>query len=427
METLINYLIRSSLIITLVFIVYQMLKNDSNFIRNRIFLLGGILLSFTLPLFSFIPSASVPIGGSVVLQPVIINADSIGTVVNHNSDIFSIMMIIYACGVFFLLIRNGVQLIRLALLAKRSGIKRMKGYKLVLTRSESSPFSFFRLIFINEHIGEKEAATILAHERVHADQRHSADVLLMEMLVVLQWFNPAVWFYRQLLREVHEYLADSSILHKGIEKAGYLQLLCAMALKVQPADITNSFCQIKLKRRLKMITKSQNSRFSGLRFIAALPVLAVFIWLVSCNQSTKDVNSPGVDSTVVKNEVAPPENNSGIETPSVSDKEENGVFTVVEHMPEYVGGSNAMNAFIASNISYPQKAKETGIQGTVYVTFVIDETGAVGNAKVIRGIGKECDVEALRVVKMMPKWKPGKQSGKNVKVAFTLPIKFSLK
>jgi TonB family protein len=427
METIINYLIRSSLIITLVFMVYQWLKNDNNFIRNRIFLLGGILLSFTLPLISFIPNNPVPATGSILLQPVIISSERIGSVVDHNPDIFQILLIIYLSGVALLLAKNIFQLWKLYNITRHSCITPMQGYTLVKTRSEDSPFSFFRLIFINEHIGEKEAATILAHEQVHAGQRHSVDVLLMEVLTVLQWFNPVVWFYCQLLREVHEYLADSSILHKGIEKAGYLQLLCAMALKVQPADITNSFCQIKLKRRLKMITKSQNSRFSGIRFIAALPVLAIFIWLVSCNQSTKDVSSPGIDSTVVKKTVAPPENNSGTETPSVNEKEENGVFTVVEHMPEYVGGSDAMNAFIASNISYPQKAKESGIQGTVYVTFVIDETGAVGNAQVIRGIGKECDVEALRVVKMMPKWKPGKQSGKNVKVSFTLPIKFALK
>jgi TonB family protein len=427
METFIAYIIRSSLIVTIVFMVYQLLKNDRNFTRNRIFLLSGLILSFTLPLISFIPTSTIPINGSILLEPVIINSERIGSVVNHNPDIFRILLLIYLGGIFVLVIKDGLQLWKLYRIAKRSGVNRMQGYTLVITNTEASPFSFFRLIFINKHIGEKEAATILAHEQVHADQRHSIDVLLMELLAVLQWFNPVVWYYRNMLREVHEYLADRSILHKGIEKAGYLQLLCAMALKVQPADITNSFCQIKLKRRLKMITKSQNSRFSGVKFIAMLPLLGLFIWLVSCNNSTKDFDSPGVDTTVIKKEVAPSGNNTGTETPSVNEKEENGVYTVVEDMPEYVGGNNAMNAFIASNINYPQKAKETGIQGTVYVSFHVDENGNVVNAKVIKGIGKECDEEALRVIKMMPKWKPGNQSGKSVKVAFTLPIKFALK
>jgi beta-lactamase regulating signal transducer with metallopeptidase domain len=217
METIINYLIRSALILTIVFMVYQLLKNDRNFTRNRIFLLGGLLLSFLLPFISFIPTSTVPVSGSVLLQPVIISSDRIDKVVNHNPDIFIILLIVYLVGVVLLLAKNGLQLWKLYSITKHSGITPMKGYTLVQTRSEASPFSFFRLIFINEHIGENEAATILAHEQVHAEQRHSVDVLLMELLTVLQWFNPAVWFYRNLLREVHEYLADRSILHKGIE------------------------------------------------------------------------------------------------------------------------------------------------------------------------------------------------------------------
>ena len=426
METFINYLIRSALIITLVFLVYQLLKNDRNFTRNRIFLLAGLLLSFALPFIPFIPTATVPIRGSVILQPIIIRSDNIGTLVNHHPDIFRWLLLIYLAGVLFLLSKNGVQLWKLYRIAHGSGISRRQGYTLVFTRSELAPFSFFRLIFIQEHIGEKDAATILTHEQVHANQYHSVDVLLMELFSVLQWFNPVVWFYRNLLREVHEYLADRSMLHKGIEKVGYLQLLCAMALKVQPADITNSFCQIKLKRRLKMITKSQNSRFSGIKFMAMLPLLCLFIYLVSCNQASKDVNSEGVDTMRIKKEIAPSGNNSATEAPTAKAKGENGVYTQVEQMPEYTEGNDAMNSFLASNIKYPAKAKENGIKGTVYVSFLIDETGAVVDAKVIKGIGKGCDEEALRVVKMMPKWKPGKNGGKTVKVAFTLPIKFSL-
>jgi TonB family protein len=426
METFITYLIRSSLIVTIIYMVYQLLRNDRNFTRNRIYLLSGLLLSLVLPMFSFLPTVPVSVGESFMLQPVIINSDRIGPVVDSHPDIFQFILFIWLGGVLLLLVKDALQFWKLYRLAQNSDISRIRGYKLVLTASEVSPFSFFRLIFINKHIGEKETATILAHERVHADQHHSIDVLFMELICMLQWFNPAVWYYRHQLREVHEYLADRSILHKGIEKAGYLQLLCAMALKVEPADITNSFCQIKLKRRLKMITKSQSSRLSGVKFIAMLPILGLFIWLVSCNQSTKDVDSGGVDSTVVKKEVVPTENNPGTQTPTVDDKGENGVFTVVEDMPEYVGGNDAMNRFIAGNIKYPQQAKEKGVQGTVYISFVIDETGAVGNAKVLRGIGSGCDEEALRVVKMMPKWKPGKQSGKNVKVQFNLPVKFAL-
>ena len=108
---------------------------------------------------------------------------------------------------------------------------------------------------------------------------------------------------------------------------------------------------------------------------------------------------------------------------SVDDQD---VFTIVEEMPEYPGGEPARIKFLQDNVNYPPLAQKRGIQGTVYITFVIDEKGNVINAKVLRGVGGGLDEEALRVVKKMPKWKPGKQSGKKVKVQFNMPIRFTL-
>jgi protein TonB len=102
------------------------------------------------------------------------------------------------------------------------------------------------------------------------------------------------------------------------------------------------------------------------------------------------------------------------------------VFTIVEEMPSFPGGEAERNKFLAENIVYPQQATENGIQGTVYVSFVVDSKGNVTDVKVLRGIGGGCDEEALRVVKMMPQWHPGKQNGKLVRVLFNMPIYFKL-
>jgi protein TonB len=107
--------------------------------------------------------------------------------------------------------------------------------------------------------------------------------------------------------------------------------------------------------------------------------------------------------------------------------EEQEIFTIVEEMPSFPGGDAALMKYLGSNIKYPAIAKDAGIQGTVYVTFVVDEKGEVKDAKVLRSIGGGCDEEAIRVVKSMPKWKPGKQRGKSVKVQYNLPIRFTLK
>jgi periplasmic protein TonB len=103
------------------------------------------------------------------------------------------------------------------------------------------------------------------------------------------------------------------------------------------------------------------------------------------------------------------------------------VYMVVESPPEFEGGVDAMKAFVARNVKYPRDAYKKGISGTVFVQFIIDKDGNVTEEKVIRGIGKSCDKEALRVIKMMPKWKPGKQQGKRVRVRFVYPFNFSLR
>lgn len=106
--------------------------------------------------------------------------------------------------------------------------------------------------------------------------------------------------------------------------------------------------------------------------------------------------------------------------------EERQIFMVVEQMPDFPGGEEALYKFLAGNITYPQSAKESGIQGRVYVTFVVERDGSINDVRVLRGIGGGCDEEAIRVIKAMPKWIPGKQRAKPVRVQYNLPVKFSL-
>lgn len=105
---------------------------------------------------------------------------------------------------------------------------------------------------------------------------------------------------------------------------------------------------------------------------------------------------------------------------------EEQIFMVVESMPAFPGGEASLNKYLYENITYPQMAKESGIQGRVFVTFVVEKDGTVTDVRVLRGIGGGCDEEAIRVVENMPKWAPGKQRGKPVRVQFNLPIKFTL-
>lgn len=114
--------------------------------------------------------------------------------------------------------------------------------------------------------------------------------------------------------------------------------------------------------------------------------------------------------------------------PEVVEEEvvEQEIFQIVEEMPSYPGGEKALLEYVAKNIKYPQIARETGIQGRVFVGFVVEPDGSVSNVKILRGIGGGCDEEAMRVIKSLPKWKPGKQRGKAVRVSYQIPVVFKL-
>jgi len=130
-----------------------------------------------------------------------------------------------------------------------------------------------------------------------------------------------------------------------------------------------------------------------------------------------DIDVDADDDTEMEEYIPPEEDEEIMETE---------IFTVVESMPEFPGGMGELMKFLAQNIKYPPLAKESGIQGRVFINFVVEPTGAISNVKILRGIGGGCDEEAVRVVESMPKWKPGKQRGKNVRVSYNLPVKFTL-
>ncbi len=136
-------------------------------------------------------------------------------------------------------------------------------------------------------------------------------------------------------------------------------------------------------------------------------------------QDDLDINVEDDQDTEVGDFVAPDNDEEVV----IAEQE---IFTIVEEQPSFPGGESAMMDYLRNNIKYPQLAKESNIQGTVYVQFVVEPNGSISNTKIMRGIGGGCDEEAIRVVKNMPSWQPGKQRGKPVRVYFNLPIRFIL-
>lgn len=172
-----------------------------------------------------------------------------------------------------------------------------------------------------------------------------------------------------------------------------------------------------------MMSKQRTTKLARFKLLLVLPLAFTMMLVLSF--------SPDMIGQEDKKEIPPPPPKSvdkadkPIKVES-ADYQEEQVFTVVEVMPEFPGGKNAMYAYLGKSIKYPEAARKNNTQGVVYVTFVVKKDGSVSSVKTIRGIGDGCDKEAVRVIKEMPKWEPGKQSGKAVNVQFNLPIKFNL-
>jgi TonB family protein len=247
-------------------------------------------------------------------------------------------------------------------------------------------------------------------------QKHSIDLILLEFLTVVQWFNPFIWFCKSTIRNLHEYLADQGVLLDGFSKADYQQMLVNQTFGIQYNYVTNHFNQSLIKRRFIMMSKNQKNRFQYFKAMVVLPVSMIMVLFFSIS----------VVPDLIAQETTKPENKQKESTKVDQSSQNDDVYVVVEDMPQYPGGEEARIKFMIENIKYPEEARKKGVEGTVYVTFVVEKDGAISNIKILRGIGSGCDEEAMRVIALMPSWKPGIQRDKPVRTQFNMPIKFSL-
>jgi TonB family protein len=420
MTNYIAYLFQSAALLAVLYTVYWLfLRKDTFFYVNRVYLLSSLLLSLIIPILGIRPFASGPISPVIImLDPILISSEKIEKVAAENLSWFEIAGVVYLTGVFIFSLRLVIQLIQLAIIIRHNKITRQEGANIVFVDRGYSPFSFFNLIFIRrEYYVDGKLTPVLAHEKIHIHQYHSIDLLLVEIVIILQWFNPFAWLLGRSIKSIHEFLADEGVLKKGFLKSEYQTLILNEAMGLQVNNLTNNFNVSLIKNRITMMTKARSASWTLIKVVFALPAfLAVLIFF-----SAGPVNKLAAQDN--QQQMKPAEEQKAVtQEKPVS----NEVFTVVETMPAYPGGQEAMSKFIMENIKYPEEAKKKNIQGTVFVTYIVETDGSVSNVKVLRGIGGGCDEEGVRVVSLMPKWIPGTQRGTPVKVQFNLPISFKL-
>jgi len=425
MDRLIQMLIESSIAIALFYGYYHLfLRKETFFVANRLYLLFTALVSILIPWITISLQTTTDSTTRFynLLETVTVTANGYETHLVQTISGWQWASLIYVTGALVMGILLVVNVLRVVLISKKAVTNETQIYpsNVVLVDKSIVPFSFLNRIYINvSKYSNEQVDKIIAHELVHIRQRHTFDCLFYELLLVLFWFHPMVYRYRTSAKENHEFLADEGVLKTGINKAAYQELLFAQATGLQSLALPNSFNYSLIKRRLIMLKKIKSSKIARTRYIWSVPVLVAVLLVFACNKMEK-ANNTNVDNYT--NQVESTSNLPAEYENQMADS----IYSQPEIMAEFPGGQEQLIKYIMDNVKYPEVAKEKGIQGKVFVQFVVDKKGKVCEANVVRGVQELLDKEALRVVNTMPDWKPGMDKGTQVKVQFTIPINFRL-
>ena len=445
MVDFLTYDLKVAVLIAVFYMFYRLMLARETFHRvNRIVLLLTAVASYVLPL------CVITIHETVTVQRtahVAVGAWQAEAAVEQPAmSLWQIVLpILFLIGMTATLAHTLWSLFRIIRLIKHSEKHFQEDGTIICVTGNAalSPFSWMHYIVMNRSDYETNDAAILAHERGHIRLHHSWDLLLVDTLTALQWFNPAMWMLRSDLRAIHEYEADGAVLSQGINARQYQYLLITKAAGIGGYSLVNGISHSTLKNRINMMLHTKSSRRSLLKLLALIPIVAVALAVnaekvvdVRYDGPQKQITKKGRKNTTIKMgdnrtvlQVVETDETKA-ETPETPTAEgtfepiHGDVFDVVEEMPQYPGGAEALLEFLNQNVQYPEEAEKAGIQGRVIATFVVEKDGSVSNAKVVKSVDPLLDAEALRVISAMPKWKPGKQNGKVVRVKYTVPLSF---
>ena len=418
------YIIKSASLLSMLYLAYWFtIRNGSKYSLNRIFLLISLILSVIVPILSFIPKDIVSGNSNNILEPLVINADLVPISSVHASNKLSVLAIIYIGGTTYFGLRFFSSISRIFYLYYRFPKCKFNGFKAVILDTDQAAFTFFNLLFISRSDYESgDSKEVIVHEKAHRDEYHSVDIVLLEIMTIIQWFNPFLWAFRLSLKSEHEFIADNKVLKNGFDKIQYQKLLFEKASGITSLNLTNHFNHSLLKKRLKIMSTPKSKSKMNMRYLLSIPFIILVFSLFAANH------------------------NSHARTDSKNSE--------VDVMAEYKdGGIDGMRTFIARKIKYPKSAYEKGVSAKIFVQFIVDEKGNVTNIEINREeirdnvvdevvvftqksnksseinseSLKDLEAEAIRLIKLLKGFTPAQKEGKNVKSQIILPIHFMLK
>ncbi len=299
-------------------------------------------------------------------------------------------------------------------------VERGDRYILIVTDREIDPFSWMKYIIISKEDWDGNHTSIIVHEKAHIYKRHSHELMLVNILAAMQWFNPAIWMLRSDLQELHEYEADEAVLKAGTDIKEYQYLLIKKAVSKSGYSVANSLNHSIIKKRITMMSKTKSPLKRGLKGLYVLPLVCLCLGLqaqtVNEQDKGKEISANGrkfeLDEIVIV---------------SYSNESENESFYLnePENYASFQGeGTRGFTKWIFSKIYRPKGCSHAGI---MKVSFVIGKDGLVNNVRVVESVCEELDAMAVSLIKSSPKWEPATTNGKPVEQCLTIPIRFEIR
>lgn len=441
METsILAYFLKVNLALAILYICYRLLFRDDTFFRlRRGVLLSVYLIAFLYPLLDISIWLSsresmteiVNYYSTILPQKTAAITDDTSLLAKSNRQMMieSALLLVYLTGVCLLFFRCIVELVMVVRRRFRSPEREISGTTIHILPAGEEPYSFFGWIFVSPDSHTPQALEeILVHENTHVRQFHSADVVLAELVCILYWINPFVWLLKKEISSNHEYLADEQVMLAGYNKKEYQYHLIGLEHPdMAIAKLYNNFSVLPLKKRITMLNKKRTGRVGKVKYLTLLPLAAGLLLLNNIDAMARIMNRQAtVPAPAQQTEVVSAPETTPAEVAVPLPPQDDKVYEVVEVMPEFPGGQNELLKYLARNIKYPEESVKNKEEGRVSLTFIVNKDGSISDVKVVRNATPALDAEAIRIVKSMPNWTPGKEKGKDVRVAYTVPVTFRL-
>ncbi|HLF50680.1 M56 family metallopeptidase [Flavobacterium sp.] len=443
-----DFLIRSTFCLFVLLGAYHLfLEREKMHHFNRFYLLFSLIFSLTIPFITIEIIQEIP-KSNIEIDSIEAGTFVVEEVTNY---LPTLLWSLYGLVTFLFTVKFIKNIIKFISKIKSNATINYKNAKLILLKEKTLPHTFLNTIFINENDYQNRniEEELYTHELTHVTQKHTLDILFIEILKTIFWFNPIFHFYKKAIQLNHEFLADEKVIKSYNNVPFYQNLLLSKATVNHTFYLASNLNYLITKKRLIMMTKTTKPSIALLKKLAVTPIIIALFFMLCLKTVAQEkitIEKPE-NNTYTKKKGA--EKVSGPEKPhslpkiskspiAINKYEEEKTnelgkdseatkITEITKQPEFPGGMAEFYKFVGKNFKFPKEAIDNNLEGKIFIKFMIEKDGNLTDFQILSDLGFGTREEIIRVLSLSPKWLPGEENNKPVRVQYSLPISLAAK